>query len=98
VFDVSVGSDAGAVTEFGSVTFLLVSWLMALANHVMRRETGSSAWLTSAAMAGLGAATVLILLYEATTHPRDLAFIVGLYAALSLAAWAYSTRRPVECR
>ncbi|MFV2056715.1 MAG: hypothetical protein ACC707_09620 [Thiohalomonadales bacterium] len=41
------------ILEFGSVTFLLVSLLMAFANYRIRGSTGSSLALTMLAMAGL---------------------------------------------
>jgi amino acid transporter len=78
------------ILEFGSVTFLLVSLLMAIANHKVRDLTDSSRFVTIAAIGGLSLATMLILFYEATNQPRQLLFILGLYAALSVGSWFYS--------
>ncbi len=78
------------ILEFGSVTFLLVSLLMAYANHKIRRSTNSSAVLTIASLIGLSMGTVLIIYYEATTQIEQLFFIVGLYAFLTLGSWLYS--------
>jgi amino acid transporter len=78
------------ILEFGSVTFLLVSLLMALANYKIHRKTGASRPLTMLAVAGLSTGTLLILYYEAVNQPRQLGFIVGLYLLLSLGAWLYA--------
>ncbi|MEZ4333329.1 MAG: APC family permease [Myxococcota bacterium] len=81
------------ILEFGSLTFLLVSLLMALANHRIRAQTGSSPWATSAAIAGLLSGTALILRYELRHRPEQVAFIAGLYALLTLGAWFYARPR-----
>ncbi len=83
------------ILEFGSVTFLLVSLLMAYANFSVRHETGSSTLLTLLAIVSLLAGTVLILYYEATTEIDQLYFIGGLYLILTAASWAWSRNRSV---
>ena len=83
-------ADLRLIIEFGSITFLLVSWLMAVANHRLREETGSHPVLTIAALVTLAAGVVLIVIYEARIHPPQLAFIVGLYAALALGCWLFT--------
>lgn len=80
------------ILEFGSVTFLLVSLLIAIANDRIRHKTGSSTWLTRLSIIGLTIGTVLILYYEAKHQPQQLLFIVSLFGILSLAAWFYATR------
>lgn len=81
------------ILEFGSLTFLLVSLLMALANHRIRERTGSSPWLTSTAIVVLLSGTALILRYELRHRPEQVAFIAGLYALLTLGAWRYARPR-----
>lgn len=81
------------ILEFGSVTFLLVSLLMAYANLRIRDRTGSSLFVTVASVVGLLLGTVLILYYELVHQPRQLAFIVGLYVVLTLSAYLYSRFR-----
>ena len=83
-------ADLRLIIEFGSITFLLVSWLMAVANHRLRAETGSHAVLTIAALVTLAAGVVLIVIYEARTHPPQLAFILVLYAALTVGCWVFT--------
>jgi amino acid transporter len=78
------------ILEFGSVTFLLVSLLMAFANHKIRVLTDSSSALTILAFAGLLMGTVLIFYYELSNKPHQMFFIGGLYALLTLGAWLYS--------
>jgi amino acid transporter len=56
------------ILEFGSITFLLVSLLMAYANFKLRKSTNSSSAMTMMAIAGLSIGSVLILYYEFTTQ------------------------------
>ena len=78
------------ILEFGSVTFLLVSLLMAYANYKIRDLTGSSAILTIIAFLGLLFGTVLIFYYEFSTQYQQMYFIGGLYALLTFGSWLYS--------
>ncbi len=81
------------ILEFGSVTFLLVSLLMAYANFKIREKTNSSAWLTILSILGLLMGTVFILYYELTNHPDQLAFIGIIYTLLTVSAWLYAKRK-----
>jgi amino acid transporter len=76
--------------EFGSVTFLLVSVLMAWANYKVRVLTQSSTVITWLAMIGLSTGAVLILYYQWNHQPEQLYFIVGLYFILTMSAWLYA--------
>jgi hypothetical protein len=78
------------IIEFGSVTFLLVSLLMAFANFKIRALTMSSTLVTLLSLFSLMAGTLLILYNGASTQPEQLYFIVGLYTLLSLGAWLYA--------
>jgi len=78
------------ILEFGSVTFILVSLLMAYANFKIRKLTHSSSVLTILAFLGLLSGAILILYYELTYQPQQMLFIAGLYALLTLGAWLYS--------
>jgi len=80
------------ILEFGSVTFLLVSLLIAYANYKMRKQTKSSSVVTLLSLAGLGAGTLIIIYYEASTQPEQLFFIAGLYVVLTIAAWFAASR------
>jgi len=78
------------ILEFGSITFLLVSLLMAIANFKIRKQTNSSTVFTVIAIVGLLIGVTLILYYEFKTQPEQLFFIAGLYAVLSIGAWSYA--------
>ena len=80
------------ILEFGSVTFLLVSLLMAYANFKIRALTNSSLVITVLAFLGLLMGTVLILYYEFEQQPQQLVFIIFLYALLTLLSWLFSRR------
>jgi len=84
------------ILEFGSVTFLLVSFLMAFANYKIYKKTDSSLILTIGAMIGLAMGTLLILYYEATTQIEQLYFIGGLYVLLTFGAWVFGRRLTIE--
>ena len=85
--------DLKVILEFGSVTFLLVSILMAFANLKIHRLTNSSLILTIVAFLGLLAGTIIILYYEATTNGEQIYYIGALYAALTLLAYIFTYKR-----
>lgn len=80
------------ILEFGSVTFLLVSLLMAYANFRIRHQTGSSATLTILAVVGLLAGTLAIVYYEIVNQPEQMVFIGSIYLLLTSAAAVYAWR------
>ncbi len=80
------------ILEFGSVTFLLVSLLMAIANYKIKDKTKSSAIITVLAIAGLSLGSVLILYYELKNKWEQMAAIVVIYILLTAGAWFYSKR------
>ena len=83
-------SDLKVILEFSSVTFLLVSLLMAIANLKMYKKTSSSLIITIVAIVGLLMGMILILYYEYTAQVEQLYFIGGLYILLTLGAFGYS--------
>ncbi len=78
------------ILEFGSVTFLLVSLLMAYANYKIRHLTNSSLLITTTSIVGLLVGTTLILYYEFTSQPQQLIFIIGIYSLLTVSSWFFS--------
>jgi amino acid transporter len=78
------------ILEFGSITFLLVSLLMSIANFKIRHKTKSSQSITIISILGLFTGTMLILYYEFISQPQQLIFIALLYLFLSLGAWGYA--------
>jgi amino acid transporter len=84
------------ILEFGSVTFLLVSVLMAYANFKIHDKTKSSVVVTLFALFGLLLGTMFIIYYEITTHIQQMIFIAGLYCLLTLGAWLYSHGKTIK--
>lgn len=84
------------ILEFGSITFLLVSLLMAIANFKIRRKTNSSTILTVLSIAGLGVGGGLILYYEFTTKWEQMTAIIVLYILLGLGAWGYAKKAGIN--
>jgi amino acid transporter len=78
------------ILEFGSVTFLMVSLLMAIANFKIRKKTQSSSWLTMFSILGLMGGGGFILYYELTNNLFQMGFILMLYLALTGLAWLYA--------
>lgn len=78
------------ILEFGSITFIIVSFLMALSNFKKRKETNSLLSLTVLAMLGLAVAGILILYFEITENQEQVFFILGIYVILGIGAFFYS--------
>ena len=97
-FVLIVAGSLQMILEFASVTFLLVSLLMAYANFRIRKQTQSSLLVTVIAFVGLLIGTVLILRYEYQNQPEQLVFILTIYTLLSVASWLFSRkpRRPAQ--
>lgn len=81
------------ILEFGSVTFLLVSLLMAVANFKIRKKTNSSTFLTVVSIIGLSVGGILILYYELTNNWQQMVAIVAIYILLAIGAWAFSHKK-----
>ncbi len=81
------------ILEFGSITFILVSLLMAYANFRKRKETHSSKSMTILAIGGLMIAGMLILYFEFTHNRQQLSYILGIYAILALGSYLYSRKK-----
>ena len=78
------------ILEFGSVTFLLVSLLMAIANFRIRKLTDSSLFITLLSIIALAIGGGLILHFEYTDNPEQLIFMLVLYAILTLGALVFA--------
>lgn len=84
------------ILEFGSVTFLLVSLLMAYANYKIRDLTNSSWFITVVSFCSLLMGTALILYYEFKHQPEQLIFVIGIYALLTLGSWVFSRKKVLQ--
>jgi len=91
-----LAGDLKVILEFSSVTFLLISFLMAYANFTIYKKTDSSLTVTIIAMIGLFVGTALILYYEATTQIEQLYFIGGIYILLTVGAWLFARLKRVS--
>ena len=87
-----------SILQFGSITFILVSLLMAIANFKMRHKTKANGFIAITALIGLATAAVLILYYELITNRLDVVIILGIYAILTLLALLYSSIRSRNSR
>ncbi|WP_055437140.1 APC family permease [Lacinutrix algicola] len=81
------------ILEFGSVTFLLVSLLMAIANFKIRKKTNSSTILTIVSIIGLSIGGVLILYYELTNNWQQMVAIIVIYIFLAFGAYKFSSNK-----
>lgn len=89
-FTLVLAGNLKVILEFSSVTFLLVSFLMAFTNFKLYKETKSSLFLTIIAMLGLFISLCLIMYYEFITQIEQLYFMGSLYVLLSLGAWLFT--------
>jgi L-asparagine transporter-like permease len=78
--------------EFGSITFIIVSSIMAYANYKKRHETNSSVYLTVIALVGLLIAGLLIVYFEFTENKEQFVYIISIYAILGIGAFLYSKK------
>ncbi len=78
------------ILEFGSITFLFVSALMAYANFRIRKKTHSSGMWPVLALVGLTIGIVFILYYEITHKLDQMMVILVLYALLAIGALLYA--------
>ncbi|KGL63665.1 APC family permease [Polaribacter sp. Hel1_85] len=81
------------ILEFSSITFLLVSLLMAIANFKIRKKTNSSTLITILSIIGLSIGGILILYYELTNNWQQMLAIIVLYILLAIGAWNFSRKK-----
>jgi len=91
-FSLILIGDLQMILEFGSVTFLIVSVLMAFANHKIRHKTNSSPVVTTLSILSLVSGTCLILFYDIQNQIEQLYFIVGIYCVLTICAYIFSRK------
>jgi amino acid transporter len=78
------------ILEFGSITFIIVSILMAIANFKIRRKTQSHPIIAFTAILGLTMGGLCLFYYEYTTEISNLYYIFGIYTLLIILAFIYS--------
>jgi amino acid transporter len=80
------------ILEFGSITFIIVSFLMALSNYKKRKETKSSPFITILALISLLMAGLLIIYFEFVENWEQFIYIIILYVLLAIGAYIYSKK------
>lgn len=80
------------ILEFGSITFIVVSTLMALANFKIRHQTGTHATLAITAILGLSVGAICLLYYKYVTEFENLIYILCLYGILMGFAFLFSVK------
>ena len=84
------------IASFSSMTFLLVSIGVSVANWKLRAKTGSKPWVIAAGIALMSVTVMLLLVHLGTEKPLTLAAVAGIYAAAGLPAWIYGQRKGAE--
>lgn len=79
--------------EFSSITFIIVSLLMAYANFVKREQTGTHPILAVGTIALLAIGMFAILRYQWLYHIKALAVTLVIYTTLGIGAASYARRR-----
>ncbi|WP_457636781.1 APC family permease [Oceanithermus sp.] len=82
----------GVIAEFSSLTFLLVSIGVSLANLKLRRQTGGSAAITLTGLALMVITVLAIAAYMLAKDPRQLLYIGLLYLVVGALAVLYNRR------
>ena len=84
------------IAAFASMTFLIVSMAITVANIALRAETKSRLSLCLAGLVLMAATAVLLAVHLARTDPATLAWIGAIYAAVVLGELAYGRHAPVS--
>lgn len=80
------------IVEFGSITFIVVSFLMAYSNFHIRTKTRTKGLVAISAMIFLGLAAILIIYFNAVHDITQLLRIMAVYIILALLAKVYSVK------
>ena len=81
------------ILEFGSITFIAVSFLIAYVNYRKRHDTKTNVIVAIVTMLALLTAGILIFYFEYTEAPMQLAYIFGIYLMLIFGAFLYSRKK-----
>jgi len=89
-FTLIVTGSLKTILEFGSITFIVVSILMAVANYKIRKKTMTNGYIGLIAILGLSIACICLLYYEYTTDIQGLFYILGIYMTLLICSAIFS--------
>ena len=92
-FALIVSGGLQIILEFGSITFIIVSFLMAYANYKKRHETNTHVLPAIIAMIGLFGSGILIFYFEFTENPKQLLYIIIMYLLLIIGASIYARNK-----
>lgn len=81
------------IVEFGSITFIIVSFLMAYCNFNIREKTKTNGLIAISAMIFLGLAAILILYFNSVHDMNQLIRIITVYIILGVFAKLYSAQQ-----
>jgi len=81
------------IASFSSMTFLLVSLAVSLANFKLRSFTHSNPWLVALASILLLATIGTLVIYLADHIPHTLGVIGGIYIVIGAAVWLFEKNR-----
>lgn len=84
------------ILEFGSITFLIVSLLIAFANLKVRKKTKSSLYILIISIIVLSLSTCFIIYFEYKNEIEQLYFILFVYLLLTAGAFYYSKKSNLE--
>ncbi|MFT6397539.1 MAG: amino acid transporter [Bradymonadia bacterium] len=82
------------ILEFGSLTFMLVSLLMAVANLKIREHTGANLWVGLLAVAALVSGVLLIISWQLRTDLSHFIVTLGVGVAVVVGSMIYARRHP----
>jgi len=77
------------IASFSSMTFLLVSLAISVANLKLRRQTRSRAAIVLLGMALMLATVSIMIIYLSRNSPYELAWILSIYASVALVVSIY---------
>ena len=81
------------IASFSSLTFLLVSMGVCVANLKLRRRTRSAVAPVVLGMVLMGTTVCLLVYYLGENGPRELATVLGIYAATALGFTVFHSQR-----
>ncbi len=86
------------IAAFSSLTFLLVSIGVSLANLKLRKKTGSKMWLVVLGIALMVVTVILLMIHLALESPTTLVTITGIFAAVFVAEFIFNQRKILVAR
>ena len=77
----SLAGSLEVIASFSSLTFLIVSLVVSVANMRLQKRTGAKKWIVTTGITLMAATITLLVWYLATNQPGDLAFVALFYLA-----------------